>query len=126
MTLVFRDGQPFITVGAPGGRRVITAVVQVLLNVIDFGMEIQEAIAAPRIHIEGSDPKVPDGRLVRRLLADSRLSTDVVEELKRRGHDVTLLPDGNFALPVAIMRDAASGKLRGGVTVPVPATALGY
>lgn len=126
LTLVFRDGQPFLTVGAPGGRRVITAVVQVLLNVIDFGMDIQDAIAAPRIHIEGSDPKVPSGKLVRRLLADTRLPAGVVEDLRRRGHDVVLLGDGNFALPVGIMRDEATGQLRGGVTVPVPAMALGY
>jgi gamma-glutamyltranspeptidase/glutathione hydrolase len=126
LTLVFQEGRPFLTIGAPGGRRVITAVVQVLANVIDFGMDIQEAIAAPRIHIEGSDPKVPDGQLVRRLFADSRLAPQVVEDLTSRGHDVTLLPDGNFALPVAIMRDNATGSLRAGVTVPVPATALGY
>ena len=126
LTLVFRDGQPFLTVGAPGGRRVITAVVQVLLNVIEFGMDIQDAIAAPRIHIEGSDPKVPGGKLVRRLLADWRLPAGVVENLEQRGHEVVLLPDGQFALPVGIMRDGSTGKLRGGVTVPVPATALGY
>ena len=126
LTLVFKDGQPFITVGAPGGRRVITAVVQVLVNVIDFGMDIQEAIAAPRIHMEGSDPKVPNGKLTRQLFADSRLAPEVVEGLKRRGHDVILLADGNFALPVAIMRDGATGKLHGGVTVPVPARAIGY
>jgi gamma-glutamyltranspeptidase / glutathione hydrolase len=125
LTLVFHGGQPFLTIGAPGGRRVITAVVQVLLNVIEFGMDIQDAIAAPRIHIEGSDPKVPSGKLVRRLLADSRLPTDVVEDLRRRGHDVVLLADGQFALPVGIMRDEATGALRGGVTVPVPAMAFG-
>lgn len=125
LTLVFQGGRPLMTIGAPGGRRVITAVVQVLANVIDFAMGVQEAIAAPRIHIEGSDPKVPDGRLIRRLLADSRLPVEVVADLERRGHDVALLPDGNFALPVAIMRDAASGTLRGGVTVPVPAMAIG-
>jgi hypothetical protein len=69
---------------------------------------------------------VPNGRLLRRLFADSRLSVEVVAELQRRGHEVTLLPDGNFALPVAIVRDLASGMLHGGVTVPVPATAIGY
>jgi gamma-glutamyltranspeptidase/glutathione hydrolase len=126
LTLVFRRGHPFMTIGAPGGRRVITAVVQALVNVIDFGMGIQDAVATPRIHIEGSDPQVPDGKLLRRLLADSRLSAAVVAELQRRGHEVTLLPDGNFALPVAIVRDLASGMLHAGVTVPVPAMAIGY
>jgi gamma-glutamyltranspeptidase/glutathione hydrolase len=126
LTLVFQEGRPLLTIGAPGGRRVITAVVQVLVNVLDFGMDIQEAIAAPRIHVEGSDPKVPDGKLVRWLFADARLPPEVVQDLRKRGHDVTLLPDGNFALPVAIIRDETEGRLRAGVTVPVPATALGY
>ncbi len=126
LTLVFKDGQPLITIGAPGGRRVITSVVQVLVNVLDFGMGIQEAIAAPRIHIEGSDPKVTEGKLVRELFADSRMSPKVVKELERRGHQVVLLPDGNFALPVAIMRGLQTGRLHGGVTVPTPATAIEY
>ena len=126
LTLVFKDGQPLITIGAPGGRRVITSVVQVLVNVLDFGMGIQEAIAAPRIHIEGSDPKAPEGKLVRELFVDSRMSPKVVKELERRGHQVVLLPDGNFALPVAIMRGLQTGKLHGGVTVPTPATAIEY
>jgi gamma-glutamyltranspeptidase/glutathione hydrolase len=126
LTLVFKNGEPFITIGAPGGRRVITSVVQVLVNILDFGMGIQEAIAAPRIHIEGSDPKVPAGKLVRQLFADSRLAPGIIQDLKRRGHDVVLRGDGNFALPVGIMRDPATGKLHAGVTVPVPATAIGY
>lgn len=126
LTLVFRDGQPYITIGAPGGRRVITAVVQALVNVMDFGMGMQEAIASPRIHIEGCDPKVPEGKLVRQLFADSRLGPEVVRELERRCHEVLLLPDGNFALPVGIMKDPRRGTLHGGVTVPTPATAIGY
>jgi gamma-glutamyltranspeptidase/glutathione hydrolase len=126
LTLVFKDGQPLLTIGAPGGRRVITSVVQVLVNVLDFGMGIQEAIAAPRIHIEGSDPKVPEGKLVRELFVDSRMPPEVVRELERRGHQVVLKPDGSFALPIAIMRDLETGKLHGGVTVPIPATAIGF
>jgi gamma-glutamyltranspeptidase/glutathione hydrolase len=105
---------------------VITSVVQVLVNVVDFTMGIQEAIAAPRIHIEGSDPKVPDGKLVRELFVDSRMSPEVVDELERRGHQVVLKLDGSFALPIAIMRKPETGKLHGGVTVPVPATAIGF
>lgn len=126
LTLVFKDGQPLLTIGAPGGRRVITSVVQVLVDVIDFGMGIQQAIAAPRIHIEGSDPKVPEGKLVRELFVDSRMPLEVVRELERRGHQVVLKPDGSFALPIAIVRDAETGRLHGGVTVPVPATAIGF
>jgi len=125
LTLVFKDGEPLIAIGAPGGRRVITSVVQVLVNVIDFGMGIQEAIAAPRIHIEGCDPKAPEGKLVKELFIDSRIDPETVNELERRGHEITRQLDGDFALPVGIMRNPETGKLHGGVTVPVPATAIG-
>ena len=125
LTLVFKDGEPLIAIGAPGGRRVITSVVQVLVNVIDFGMGIQEAIAVPRIHIEGCDPKAPEGKLVKELFIDSRIDLETVNELERRGHEITRQLDGDFALPVGIMRNPETGNLHGGVTVPVPATAIG-
>src|SRR5207253_6115837 len=49
-TIVLKDGKPFLVLGAPGGSRIITAVMQVMLNVIDFGMNIQDAIDSPRVH----------------------------------------------------------------------------
>ncbi len=49
-TIVIRGGKPFLVLGSPGGSRIITIMVQVLLNVIEHGMTIQEAVNAPRIH----------------------------------------------------------------------------
>ena len=49
-TIVLKDNKPFIIVGSPGGSTIITVVLQVIMNVIDFGMNIQEAVNAPRIH----------------------------------------------------------------------------
>ena len=49
-TLVFKDGKPAFVVGTPGGSRIITTVLEVIVNVIDHGMTLQEAIDAPRIH----------------------------------------------------------------------------
>lgn len=126
LTLVFKDGEPFITIGAPGGRRVITSVVQVLVNIIDFGMGMQEAIEQPRIHIEGADPKVPAGKLVKEMFVDSRIDPNTVNALRRLGHEITIKLDGDFALPVGIMRNPQTGKLHAGVTVPVPAKAMGH
>jgi len=49
-TIVLKDGKPFLITGSPGGSRIITAIVLTLVNVIDYGMTIQEAVDAPRFH----------------------------------------------------------------------------
>lgn len=49
-TIVAKDGRPYLLIGSPGGRTIINTVLQVIVNVIDFDMDIGEAIAAPRIH----------------------------------------------------------------------------
>ncbi|RIK64276.1 gamma-glutamyltransferase, partial [candidate division KSB1 bacterium] len=49
-TIVAKDGKPFLLIGSPGGRTIINTVLQVIVNVIDFDMDISEAVAAPRIH----------------------------------------------------------------------------
>lgn len=125
LTLVFKDDKPFITIGAPGGRRVITSVVQVLLNIIDFGMGIQDAISVPRIHIEGADPKVPEGKLVKEMFVDSRIDRQTLKALEKMGHEITIKLDGDFALPIGILKDPSTSQLHGGVTVSVPAMAVG-
>jgi gamma-glutamyltranspeptidase/glutathione hydrolase len=48
--IVLKDGQPFFAIGSPGGPTIINTVLQVILNVVDFGMDLQEAIEAPRFH----------------------------------------------------------------------------
>jgi gamma-glutamyltranspeptidase/glutathione hydrolase len=47
-TIVLKDGKPFLAVGSPGGSTIITTVLQILVNRIDFGMSVTEAVAAPR------------------------------------------------------------------------------
>lgn len=56
-TIVFKDGEPFVTVGSPGGKTIITTVSQIVLNVAEFGMSVPEAIAEPRIYAD-VDPAV--------------------------------------------------------------------
>jgi gamma-glutamyltranspeptidase/glutathione hydrolase len=53
-TIVYRDGAPVLVIGAPGATRIVTALVQVIVNVVDFGMTLQEAILAPRIDAQGA------------------------------------------------------------------------
>ena len=49
-TIVLRDGKPVLVIGTPGGSRIITVVLQLIINTVDYGMDLQEAIDAPRIH----------------------------------------------------------------------------
>ena len=49
-TIVMKDGKPVLIVGTPGGSRIITTVLQIIVNVIDYGMDLQAAVDAPRIH----------------------------------------------------------------------------
>ena len=57
-TIVLKENRPFLILGAPGGGRIITAVLQVMLNVIDYGMAGQQAVDFPRIHhLWNPDPK---------------------------------------------------------------------
>jgi gamma-glutamyltranspeptidase/glutathione hydrolase len=77
-TIVLRDNKPFLVLGSPGGSTIITSVLQVILNVIDFGMNIQEAVDAPRIHHQWYPDVV--------YYEKRGLPLDVVENLQRRGH----------------------------------------
>ena len=49
-TIVLRGGEPFLVLGTPGGATIITTVAQMIVNVVDFGMTIEDAVAAPRFH----------------------------------------------------------------------------
>ncbi|MBB3392163.1 gamma-glutamyltranspeptidase/glutathione hydrolase [Rhizobium sp. BK275] len=49
-TIVTKDGKPFMVIGSPGGSRIITITLETILNVVDFGMDISQAVNAPRIH----------------------------------------------------------------------------
>jgi gamma-glutamyltranspeptidase/glutathione hydrolase len=77
-TVVFRDGEPFMTVGSPGGKTIITTVAQIIQNVATFDMELAEAIAAPRIYCD-ADPEV---------FWEEDVPSDVREELTQLGHEL--------------------------------------
>lgn len=78
-TIVLRNNQPVLVIGAPGGSRIITGVLQVMLNVIDFGMNVQDAVDAPRFHHQWQ----PD-----RLYTERGISPDTIAALRARGHTV--------------------------------------
>jgi gamma-glutamyltranspeptidase/glutathione hydrolase len=78
-TIVLKNGRPFLVTGSPGGSRIITAVLQVISNVIDLKLPLAEAVAAPRIHDQWS----PDEVWVER-----ELKPELLQGLVALGHTV--------------------------------------
>ena len=79
-TIVVKDGKAWLLLGSPGGPTIITTVANILIGVVDFGLDIQQAVNAPRFHHQW----VPDMIALER----DRFSPDVVNLLKARGHEV--------------------------------------
>jgi gamma-glutamyltranspeptidase/glutathione hydrolase len=107
--LVVDGDRARLTVGAPGGRRIIDAVVQVVVNALDRGLTIQEAIGAPRVDASGAA-----------VLASERLGEEALAALRARGHDVVAVREEHapfgyeFARPVGV-EIAGDGRRRAGV-----------
>ncbi|NQW24214.1 MAG: gamma-glutamyltransferase [SAR202 cluster bacterium] len=118
--MVFRDGRPILCQGAPGARRIMNRGVQVVTNVIVFGMGPQEAISQPTVDASG-----------RETLINARMPDDVVGGLRRLGHRVEVVEEtpsltGAFSRPSAITIDYEEGLLRAGVDSYRPTMAIGY
>ena len=118
-TLVLKDGKPLLAMGAPGGRRIISALVQSLVNVLDFSLGVQDAVTTPRIHCEGRLTEV-----------DGRTPAEVVVDLQQRGHNVALHEEHSssfrFARPSGIRIDPSTAELTAGVHQYTPAWAMGH
>jgi gamma-glutamyltranspeptidase/glutathione hydrolase len=76
-TIVLKDGKLFLILGSPGGPRIITIVANILIGVVDFSLDIQEAVNAPRFHHQW----LPD-----EILVEDRLSPDTMNVLRSKGH----------------------------------------
>jgi gamma-glutamyltranspeptidase / glutathione hydrolase len=93
--LGFRKGEPYLTLGAPGGRRIVSAIPQVLATLVDSGCDLQAAIEAPRLHAESDETLVDERVGVKALAALGRLGQRVAP---REETYATL----NFAKPVGV------------------------
>jgi len=115
-TIVMKDNRPFLVVGARGGSRIPTSLAQIIANVIDFGMTVQEAVDAPRVHHQW----IPDT-----LIYEKRgLSPDAVRDLGSMGYvlqevDVT-------ARAQALLIDPRGGWFLGGADPREQGFAVGY
>jgi gamma-glutamyltranspeptidase/glutathione hydrolase len=114
-TIVLKNGKPFMILGSPGGPKIITAVLQVILNVIDHGLSIQEAIDAPRMHHQW----LPDT-----LSVEESFSGDVVDHLKEMGHHVEV--GGRFGAVQGILIDPDTGLYYGASDPRLDGAAMGY
>lgn len=114
-TIVLKDGKPVMSLGAPGSTRIITGVAQVISLVLDYGMDIQEAINFPRIHDDYQE-----------LVYETRIDPAVVAKLKAMGH--TVVEEGEwFEYPcVQGVTMGEDGKLRGGADPRRDGKALGF
>ena len=113
-TIVLKDGKPYIVTGSPGGSRIITAVLQVLLNVIDYRMGIAEAVAAPRIHHQW----LPDQAVI-----EPGLPQAALQSLTARGHNVAISRLGTSANSILI---SPEGLIGAADTRSRAAVAVGY
>jgi gamma-glutamyltranspeptidase/glutathione hydrolase len=116
-SIVTKDGRLFMVLGSPGGSRIITITLETLMNVIDYGMNVQEAVDAPRIHHQWQPDTI--------FYEHGGLSRDTMERLEGMGYSLAERPPWGAA--EAILVDPKTGTLYGGSDERHPAgEALGY
>jgi gamma-glutamyltranspeptidase/glutathione hydrolase len=107
-TILARGGKVYLAIGSPGGRTIINTVLQVIVNIVDFGMNVQEAIDAGRFHHQWLPDRIQFERY--------GLSPDTAALLRARGHEVKEL-EGDWAtqgVAEGVLYDAAADMLEGG------------
>jgi gamma-glutamyltranspeptidase/glutathione hydrolase len=92
-TIVLKDGKPVLITGSPGGSRIITAVLQIITNVIDFHMPIDKAVSAPRLHEQWQPDQV---------LVEPGFDPAVLAALKSRGHKIVPTQPHTEAQSIAV------------------------
>jgi len=112
-TIVLRDGQPLMALGTPGGTRIFAAILQAIVNVLDHGMTLQQAVEAPRVWTDGGP-----------LLLESGIAEDVRDGLRRLGHQLEVV--GRVAGGMnGVYRDT-DGLLHGAACWRADGTPAGY
>jgi gamma-glutamyltranspeptidase/glutathione hydrolase len=107
-TIVLKDGKPALITGSPGGSRIITAVLQVIVNTIDFHLPIEQAVSAPRLHHQWQPDEV---------YVEPGFAPEVLDALARRGHTIAPTPAFSSTNSIQVMPDgyvgAADRRTRG-------------
>ena len=115
-TLVMKSGEPLMVLSTPGADNQDQALLQVLLNVVEFNMNVQEAVEAPRFESLHYVSTFDDHRFNPGILnLEDRIGNEVAENLKSRGHEVKMQPAwGNPAAPTLIMFGREPGVIEAG------------
>ena len=112
-TLVLKDGKPFFALGTPGGARIFPAIFQAIVNVLDHGMTLQEAVEAPRVWTNGGALEVEEA-----------FPPDVRSRLGALGHSVKVVPRVAGGMN-GVLRDPSTGLLHGAACWRADGTPIG-
>jgi len=112
-TIILRAGEPILAIGSPGGARITAAIAQAIVNVLDFGLPIQDAVCRPRIDAYG-----------RTIFADLRLPIAAERDLRARGWQVARSPNPYGVVGRVYAVALEGGRLRGGYDPGEPGLAL--
>jgi gamma-glutamyltranspeptidase/glutathione hydrolase len=116
-TIVLKDGAPYFAVGSPGGPTIINTVLQVIVNVVDFGMDIQEAVDAPRVHHQWLPDQI--------VYEPYGMPADVRDALRARGHRLADSPR-YMGDAQAVMLEPKTGMRLGASDPRQAGRAIGY
>jgi gamma-glutamyltranspeptidase/glutathione hydrolase len=84
-TIVFKGGEPRVVLGSAGGLRIVSSVLQTIINIIDFGMTLEQAVATPRFHVEGD-----------KIILEETVGSRAQNALKRLGHKIEIKSSGDL------------------------------
>jgi len=119
-TIIEKDGKPFIILGTPGGTRIFTAMAQIISNVIDFGMSMDEAIEAPRMHCYSSGGKDKP------IYYETRIPAITIKTLELLGNAVEKKVDYDLYFGGAQGIMIKDGWIHGGADSRRDGAAMGY
>jgi gamma-glutamyltranspeptidase/glutathione hydrolase len=118
-TIALRDGKPWLAFSTPGGDSQDQTLLQIFLNVVEFGMNPEEAVEAPRFNSEAMYSTFDDHRDQPLVLdVETRISEPVLKALRERGHKLVMQGEwGNPTAPTMVEYDPATGVIEAGADV---------
>jgi len=115
-TIVLKDGKLFMVLGSPGGPRIISTVASILMGVIDYGLDIQQAVNAPRFHHQWQPDEID--------IEKTGISPDTIKLLQARGHKIKT--ESYWSDGECIAVDPKTGELLGAPDGRNGGKAVGY